>query len=99
MSKRHGRTSAAGANTSTRHQAKRYAGPPPPPAIYLLSSWSVKKVNGKWYISRAARFDDKEAWSKSYDTLQRAMTAIARKNAEEVQARHQRRCEHYGIDD
>jgi hypothetical protein len=99
MSKRHGRTSAAGANSSIRPAAKRWSGPPPPPAIYALSVWSVKKVNGKWYVSKAARFDDKQAWSKPYDTLQRAMTAIARKNAEEVQTRHKRRCEHYGIDD
>jgi hypothetical protein len=33
---------------------------PPPPAIYALRVWSVKKVNGGWYISQAARFDDKE---------------------------------------
>ena len=57
---------------------------PPPPAIYALRVWSVKKVNGKWYISQAARFDDKEQWSRPYDTLQRATTAIARKMAEEV---------------
>jgi hypothetical protein len=99
MSKRHGRTSAARASPSIRPERKRPVGPPPPPAIYALSVWSVKKVNGKWHISRAARFDEREAWSKPYDTLQRAMTAIARKHAEEVLARHKRRCEHYGIDD
>ena len=72
---------------------------PPPPAIYALRVWSVKKVNGKWYISRAARFDDKEQWSRPYETLQRATTAIARKITEEVIERHKRRCEHYGIND
>jgi hypothetical protein len=72
---------------------------PPPPAVYALRVWSVKKVNGKWYISRAARFDDKEQWSKPYETLQRATTAIARKMAEEVMERHSARCRHYGIDD
>ena len=50
--------------------------------------WSVKKVNGKWYISQAARFDDKEQWSRPYETLQRATTAIARKLADEVMKRH-----------
>jgi hypothetical protein len=69
----------------------------PPPAVYALRLWSVKKVNGKWYISEAARFDDKEEWSKPYETLQRATTAIARKMAEEVMERHKRRCEQYGI--
>ena len=72
---------------------------PPPPAIYALRMWSVKKVNGKWYISQAARFDDKEQWSKPYETLQRATTAIARKMAEEVMERHRSRCQRYGIND
>ena len=98
MQKTRSRTSAAKRNVNAPLQAKRPA-QPPPPAIYALPVWSVKKVNGKWYISRAARFDDKQAWSKPYDTLQRATTAIARKLAEEVLARHKRRCETYGIDD
>jgi len=72
---------------------------PAPPAIYALRMWSVKKVNGKWYISQAARFDDKAQWSRPYETLQRATTAIARKMAEEVQERHKRHCEYYGIND
>lgn len=72
---------------------------PPPPAIYALRVWSVKKVNGKWYISRAARFDDKEQWMGPYDTIHRATTAIARKLAEEVMARHMSRCRYYDIDD
>jgi hypothetical protein len=72
---------------------------PPPPAIYALRVWSVKKVNGKWYISQAARFDDKEQWSRPYAILQRAMTAIARKMAEEIIDRHKRRCDYYGIND
>jgi len=29
---------------------------PAPPAIYALRIWSVKKVNGEWFISQAARF-------------------------------------------
>ena len=72
---------------------------PPPPAIYALRVWSVKKVNGKWYISQAARFDDKEEWKGPYDTIHRATTAIARKLAEEVMTRHASRCRHYGIND
>lgn len=72
---------------------------PPQPAIYALRMWSVKKVNGKWYISQAARFDDKAQWSRPYETLQRATTAIARKMAEEVQERHKRRCDYYGDND
>ena len=71
----------------------------PPPAIYALRVWSVKKVNGKWHISQAARFDEKEQWSRPYDTLQRATTAIARKMAEEVMERHATRCRHYGVND
>ena len=39
--------------------AKARPAHPPPPAIYALRIWSVKKLNGKWYISPAARFDDK----------------------------------------
>jgi hypothetical protein len=72
---------------------------PPPPAIYALRVWSVKKVGFKWYISEAARFDDKEQWKGPYDTIHRATTAIARKMAEEVLTRHRTRCQHYGIDD
>jgi hypothetical protein len=59
----------------------------------------VKKVNGKWYVSQAARFDDKEQWKGPYDTIHRATTAIARKMAEEVLTRHRARCQHYGVDD
>jgi hypothetical protein len=72
---------------------------PAPPAIYALRMWSVKKVKGKWYISQAARFDDKPQWSKPYETLQRATTAIARKIAEEVMTRHKRHCDYYRIDE
>jgi hypothetical protein len=72
---------------------------PPLPAIYALRTWSVKKVNGKWFVSQAARFDDKEQWMGPYDTIHRATTAIARKLAEEVMERHQARCRHYGIND
>lgn len=72
---------------------------PAPPAIYALRVWSVKKVNGKWYISQAARFDDKEQWSRPYATLHRATTAIARKMAEEIMGRHNTRCRNYGIND
>jgi hypothetical protein len=62
--------------------AKRSAYPPPP-AVYALRVWSVKTVNGKWYVSQAARFDDKEQWMGPYATVYRATTAIARKLAEE----------------
>jgi len=79
--------------------AKARPAHPPPPAIYALRVWSVKKVGGKWYISQAARFDDKAQWSRPYETLQRATTAIARKMAAEVLERHRRHCEHYGISD
>jgi len=71
----------------------------PPPAVYALRVWSVKKVNGKWYISQAARFDEKGQWGRPYETLQRATTAIARKMAAEVLERHRRHCEHYRIRD
>jgi hypothetical protein len=70
---------------------------PPPPAVYALRVWSVKKVNGKLHVSRAARFDDKEAWKGPYDTINRATTAIARKMTEEVTARHLARNKNYGI--
>jgi hypothetical protein len=72
---------------------------PPPPAIYALRDWTIRKTNGKWYIAPTARFEDKPQWSKPYATLQRATTAIARKIADEVIKRHKRRCEFYGIDD
>jgi hypothetical protein len=72
---------------------------PPPPAIYALRVWSVKKVNGEWFISQAARFDDKEQWMGPYANVHRATTAIARKLAEEITERHRTRCRNYGIDD
>jgi len=72
---------------------------PAPPAIYALRIWSVKKVNGEWFISQAARFDDKDRWKGPYETVQRATTAIARKLAEEIIERHTARCRNYGIDD
>jgi hypothetical protein len=75
------------------------ANPDAPPAIYALRVWSVKKVNGKWYISPAARFDAKEEWMGPYDTVHRATTAIARKLAEEIIERHAARCRTYGIND
>jgi hypothetical protein len=61
--------------------------------------WSVKKVNGEWFISQAARFDAKEQWMGPYATIYRATTAIARKLAEEVNERHSARCRNYGVDD
>jgi hypothetical protein len=85
-------------NSESITTVSRPAHPPPPP-VYALRVWSVKKVNGKWYVSQAARFDDKEEWRGPYDTIHRATTAIARKLAEEVLERHKRRCEHYGIND
>jgi hypothetical protein len=72
---------------------------PPLPAIYALRVWSAKKVNGQWYISQAARFDDKEQWMGPYASIYRATTAIARKLAEEIMERHTARCRNYGIDD
>ena len=64
--------------------------------VYALRAWSVKKSGGKWYISPTACFGGKPDWSRSYATLQRATTAIARKLAEEVITRHKRRCEQDG---
>jgi hypothetical protein len=72
---------------------------PPPPAVYALRVWSVKKVTGQWYVSQAARFDDKEHWMGPYATIHRATSAIARKLAEELIERHTARCRNYGIDD
>jgi hypothetical protein len=73
---------------------------PPPPAIYALRVWSVKKVHGEWYIfSAAARFDDKEQWMGPYASIHRATTAIARKLAEEVLRRHTARNRNYGINE
>jgi len=93
--------------TVSAARAKRQVAAPPvkrpseaiEPAIYALRVWSVKKVNGKWYISQGARFDDKAAWSGPYETLQRATTAIARKMGDEVMKRHKRHYEHYGVND
>jgi len=44
-----------------------------------------------------ASFDDKQRWSKSYTTLQRACTAIARKLAQEWTTRNERRRASYGL--
>lgn len=71
----------------------------PPPTIYALTSWTVRKANGKWQIAPTAHFEDTPQWSKPYDTLHRATTAIARKLADEVIKRHKRRCDRYGITD
>jgi hypothetical protein len=70
---------------------------PIPQAIYALQAWTIKESNGKFFISPTAAFDDKSRWSKQYDSLQRACTAIARKLASEWQARDRRRREFHGI--
>jgi hypothetical protein len=59
----------------------------PPPAVYALTAWSVRKSNGQWQIAPTARFEEKPQWSKPYATLQRATTAIARKLADEAMRR------------
>jgi hypothetical protein len=94
-------TSTATAKREIRELVRPVERPmrPPPPAIYALRDWTVKKSNGKWYIAPTARFEDEPHWSKPYATLQRATTAIARKLADEVQMRHERRCDFYGIND
>jgi hypothetical protein len=86
------------ANAAKRNVNAPLAGHLPPPAVYALRVWSVKQVKGEWFISPAARFDDKEQWLGPYASVHRATTAIARKLAEEVMRRHNRRCEDYGID-
>jgi len=62
-----------------------------PPEVYALTAWSVRKSGDKWYVAPTACFDNKPEWSKPYASLYRATTAIARKLAEEVLARQERR--------
>ena len=64
---------------------------PIPPALFALSAWTIKQQGEKFYIAPTVSFDDKQRWSKSYDSLQRACTAIARKHAEEWLQRNTKR--------
>ena len=68
-----------------------------PPEVYALTAWSVRKVGDNWHIAPTACFENKPTWSRSYATLHRATTAIARKLAEEVLARQERRRRWGGI--
>ena len=70
---------------------------PIPPAVFALKAWTIKEHSGKFYIAPTASFDDKQRWSKSYTTLQRASAAIAGKLAQEWLSRNKRRCAHYGL--
>jgi hypothetical protein len=51
---------------------RTHAAPSPTAGGLRAPRLGVKKVNGKWYISHAARFDDKEQWMRPYDTIHRA---------------------------
>ena len=64
---------------------------PIPPALFALSAWTIKQNGEKFYIAPTASFDNKQRWSKGYDSLQRACTAIARKHAEEWTERNTKR--------
>ena len=68
-----------------------------PAEVYALRAWSVKTLGDKWYVAPTACFDNKPEWSKPYASLYRATTAIARKLAEEVLTRQNRRHELNGI--
>jgi hypothetical protein len=72
---------------------------PIPQAVYALTQWTIRRneKDGKYYIAPTASFDDKTRWSKPYDSLQRACTAIARKLASEWQQRDKRRRDFHGI--
>jgi hypothetical protein len=70
---------------------------PIPQAVFALKAWTIKESGGKYYISPTAAFDDKTRWSKPYDSLQRACTAIGRKLATEWQERDMRRRDFHGI--
>jgi hypothetical protein len=69
---------------------------PMPQAVFALKAWTIKESGGKYYVSPTASFDDKTRWSKPYDSLQRACTAIARKLASEWQQRDKRRRDFHG---
>jgi hypothetical protein len=68
----------------------------PTGAIFALKAWTIKESGGKYYISPTGCFDDRVRWSKPYQTLQRACTAIARKLAAEWQERDERRRHFHG---
>jgi uncharacterized protein (DUF2461 family) len=72
---------------------------PIPQAVYALTQWTIRRneKDGKFYIAPTTCFDDKTRWSKPYDSLQRACTAIARKLASEWQQRDKRRREFYRL--
>ena len=70
---------------------------PIPQAVFALKAWTIKQQGEKFYISPSAAFDDKTRWSKPYDSLQRACSAIARKLASEWQQRDKRRREFHGL--
>ena len=59
--------------------------------VYALSGWSIKVDGTGFRISPAAYYEAKSTWSKPYETLQGATSAIARKLAEEFNDRHSRR--------
>jgi hypothetical protein len=65
--------------------------------VFALQAWTIKQQGGKFYIAATASFEDRARWSKPYDSLQRACTAIARKLAQEWQTRAARRRAHYGL--
>jgi hypothetical protein len=70
---------------------------PIPPAVFALRAWTIKQQGDKFYIAPTAVFDDRQRWSKGYDTLQRACMAIARKHVEEWLKRNKRRKHFYGL--
>ena len=57
--------------------------------IYALKSWTIKKVDERFYIATTAQ-SRKHNWRGPYASLQRATTAIARKLQWEFTRRHSR---------
>jgi hypothetical protein len=91
--------SQAQANRVCADRAGQAAGNPSTARDLRSSRLEREESQRKWYISQAARFDDKVQWKGPYATVHRATTAIARKLAEEIIERHTARCRNYGVDD
>ena len=55
--------------------------------VFRLRPWTIRKHNGSYFISQD---DHPKKWGKSYASLQRACTAVARKMQAEWEERARR---------
>jgi hypothetical protein len=72
----------------------------PPPPVYALRQWSIRKHGERFQIADTLLVSAGAVeWTGKYKTLQAATLGIARRLAEEFTERHARRCKFHGIDD